>query len=596
MQTIELFDMAEIVVPIEVRIAKAHEAITKLFREQQFCIVGYSGGKDSSVVSSLVLNAAKEYVAQGGTVSILLHTSNTLVENPEIVDLFTAELAKMRAYAHRHGFTIHTHVVQPKMLSTFQLKVLSGRGLPSWPGNNHDCTSDLKISSARSFRSQLLAELGRAKRTAVTLLGTRYDESAKRALRMALRGEREDVPVPNKEGDLILSPISYWSAEDVFEYLGLAASGMIEAYSDFTDTLRIYAHSAGTSCAVVAEAIMEGSARKRGGCGNRTGCWTCQIAEDKSLEAMVEFSEDYAYAKPLVRFNKYLRATRWDWKRRHWIGRTIKAGYIAIEPDTYHPAFIRELTRYILQMDFDEECRASRMGQRRKFEILSAEMIVALDAMQSANGVARPFQIWADYAAIRSRKVRYDIPVIEPVPETPIPPAKFLYVGGEWDDSAHRGDLTGLRDAYIEGLTADSPCSPELEPMRNGKEAWKVATGQAFNVDTESVHMLVDFELPNLLESYERGLNAGGITYGYKWYHLYGCLQLSHSQRAKHDEVLRRTAYKDRRGLTVDYSIEDVYAKAVPFSDLPAEARAAWGKKATTDTAQVEFDLPLLLT
>lgn len=223
MQTIELFDMAEIVVPLDVRIAKAHSAITKLFRERQFCIVGYSGGKDSSVVASLVLNAARAYVAEGGTVSILLHTSNTLVENPEIVDLFTAELAKMRAYAHRHGFTIHTRVVEPKMLSTFQLKVLSGRGLPSWPGSNHDCSVDLKIASARSFRSQLLAELGRAKRTAVTLLGTRYDESAKRALRMALRGEREDVPVPNKEGELILSPISYWSSEDVFEYLGLAA-------------------------------------------------------------------------------------------------------------------------------------------------------------------------------------------------------------------------------------------------------------------------------------------------------------------------------------------------------------------------------------
>lgn len=598
MQTMQLFNVADMVVPLENRIAKAHAAITTLFRKQQFVVVQFSGGKDSSVVASLVLNAAADYVAQGGKVSILVTTSDTRIESPEIVELFTAELSKMSAFGRRHGFDVQTHVVRPNLLSTWQLKVLTGRGLPSFAGTNSDCSVDLKITPARAFRSRLLSALSEANRQAVTLLGTRYDESTKRALRMALRGEREDIPVLNKDGEYVLSPVAYWSTEDVFEYLGNASSGLIEAYSDFKDTLRIYAHAAGTSCAVVAEAIYEGAARKKGGCGNRTGCFLCQQAEDKSLEAMVEYSEDYAYAKPLLKLNKYIRATRYDWRRRHWIGRTIKAGYIAIEPDSYHPAFIRELTRYMLQMDYDEQRRAERRGKRPKFEILPVEMIVALDAHQSLNGVSLPFQIWADYTAIRSGRVRYDIPEIEPVRETPAPPAKFLFVGEDWDSEGPATGMTGLRDAYIEGLLGDSNCKPEFERLKDGKgkNIWKVETEQSFSVDEESANMILDFELPNLVETYERGLTPGGITYGYKWYLLYGCLQLSHSQRAKHDEVLMRTAYKDRIGLTVNYSIDDIYAKAVPFSALPLPARQAWGKKATTETAQVEMDLESLLT
>lgn len=174
MQTLQLFDMAEIAVSLDKRIAKAHAAVTELFRRQQFCILGYSGGKDSSVVASLVLNAAKEYVAQGGSVSILATTSETLTENPEIVELFNAELSKMSAYGRRHGFEVRTHVVKPNLLSTFQIKILSGRGIPSFAGTNSDCSVDLKIQPSRTFRGQLMSALGKARRTAVTLLGTRY--------------------------------------------------------------------------------------------------------------------------------------------------------------------------------------------------------------------------------------------------------------------------------------------------------------------------------------------------------------------------------------------------------------------------------------
>lgn len=74
------------------------------------------------------------------------------------------------------------------------------------------------------------------------------------------------------------------------------------------------------------------------------------MAEDKSLANMVEYDERYAYAAGLQRLNRFIRNTRFDWSRRHWIGRTIRAGYIKVQPDTYHPRMLREMFRYMLQL------------------------------------------------------------------------------------------------------------------------------------------------------------------------------------------------------------------------------------------------------
>ena len=360
----------------------------------------------------------------------------------------------------------------------------------------------------------------------------------------------------------------------VYEHLGNISNGFIESYSDFKETDRIYAHSAGTSCSIVAMDVHE--SRKSTGCGARHGCWTCQKAEDKSLAAMIEFDPRYEYARGLNKFNNLLRATRWDWSKRHFVGRTIKGGFVEIKPDTYHPAFIRDLTRYMLQLDFDEKVRARREGEPPRFQILSLEMMIAVDALQSMNGLAKPFQIWADYRDILTRKVRYDIPETVPVPRTPMPKTRYLYVGDDWDSSAASSAFTGMRSDYMEALCEDSPCLPRTKQLKNGNVVWDVQREMEFSVDPESAAMIHEFEIDHLLRQFDQG--GTGITWGYKWYLQYGCLILSSGQLAKHDEVLRRTSFKHRMGLTVDYSVADLLGRSVSFEDLPIEAKQAWRK------------------
>lgn len=591
-KTIQLFQIGESVFSIEERIDQALAAIISLFTKNIPVVIAFSGGKDSSMVAALALHAALRAKQLGATPFIVVTTGDTRVENPEIVVHYRAELAKMRKFGEERGLNIQTAIAQPNLLSTFQMKILTGRGLPSFPNVSSDCSVDLKITAQMRLRKQLFsAFINDGMHAPVTLIGTRLDESERRAMNMKARQDRPDVPIKNKDGDLVMTPLRDWTTDDVWEAMSLYGSNVYPTFSDFEETKRIYAHAAGTSCAVVADAIYEGGEKKRQGkCGARTGCWSCVATEDKSLSNMIEYDERYEYARGLNRLNRFLRNTQYDWSLRNWIGRTIKAGFVAVEPDTYSVEMTRMLTRFMLQLDYDEECRARRAGEKPKFEIIPLDMMVAIDAYQALQGIARPFACWADYVDIRSGRARYDIPEVERVPVSPMPDTRFLFVGNDWEETSGGSAWTGLRDPLLEDLTAESGCEQSLVMLKSGQIIWGAPVNPEFSVDMESVCMIEDFELDRLLVKHESAFVPGGITAAYKWYFSYGCLNLSKGMLRKHDEICRRTAFKDRLGLTLDYDLNALLAKTISFSDLPDEARAAWSKKATSATAQTELE------
>ncbi|WP_058034391.1 phosphoadenosine phosphosulfate reductase family protein [Burkholderia pseudomallei] len=593
MQTIELFSLQDVRPTLEQRVERAVTALRKLFEENRIAICQFSAGKDSGVVAALTLEAARQHAAEGGSPLVCVVTADTGVESPEMVEHAQRELAKMHAYGEENGFSVHVQTVAPSLATSWQVTILSGRALPSYAGTNSDCSVSLKIEPSRVFRNQLARE---AKRRGyaepVVCLGSRFTESAKRKAGMQARGDRADVPTRNDEGDLTLCPIAEFSTEDVWEFIGEVTSGLRATYTDFRETSRIYAHAGNSSCAIVSDLSFEeataGKRKRRGHCDARTGCWTCQQAEDRSLEEMINFDEErYAYARGLNRLNKFIRAIRYDWTRRNWVGRTIHAGYVCIEPDTFSAATVRELVRYMMTIDRDELVRARRAGMKPKFQTLPLTTMIAVDAMQSLQGLAAPFAIWADYRDIYMRGMRYDVPDLVPQPPKSMPEPMFLHVGKDWDDSADQ--WTGFRDPLFEALTEDSPCAPKILHYADGRSTWEVATGQRFEVDEESAELILEFELERLLDMHDRGFFPGGITAGYRWYLSYGVLTLSHGQQREHDDIARRTDFKDRLGLNLEYDLETLFGQAVRYGSLPASARAAWSHKATTAGAQVEL-------
>ena len=594
MQTIDLFPLHPIRPTLEQRVEQAIAAFRRLFEERRIAICQFSAGKDSGVVAALALEAARRHAVEGGEALVCVVTADTGVESPEMAEHATRELAKMHAYGKKHNFSVHVQTVTPSLATSWQVTILSGRALPSYAGTNSDCSVSLKIEPSRVFRNQLArAAKQQGYAEPVVCLGSRFAESAKRKAGMQARGDRAETPVRNDEGDLTLCVIADWETEDVWEYIGEVTSGLRSTYTDFRETSRIYAHAGNSSCAIVSDLSFEeataGKRKRRGHCDARTGCWSCQQAEDRSLEEMINFDEDrYAYARGLNRLNKFIRAIRYDWSRRNWVGRTIHEGYICVEPDTFNAATVRELVRYMMTIDRDELIRAKRTGTKPKFQTLPLTTMIAVDAMQSLQGLAAPFAIWADYRDIYINGVRYEIPELIPVAPQPMPEPMFLHVGKDWDDTADQ--WTGFRDPLFEALTEDSPCARKILHLKDGRTTWQVATGKRFDVDEESAEMILDFELERLVEMHDRGFFPGGITAGYRWYLNYGTLTLSRAQQREHDDIARRTDFKDRLGLTLDYEVADLLDRAVRYGALPAPARVAWGHKATTSGAQV--DLP----
>ncbi len=575
----DMFDIVLAPPSLGEMVCRAKEAIARIFEEDRVAAVAWSSGKDSSVVLALVLEVALEAKKAGSNPTILVTSSDTLVESPEISQHIKSEGQKLKAYALEHGLNLEFHVSKPSLMSSWQMRVLTGRGLPPYAGTSSDCSVDLKIRPQRVLRNKLFAKHRQDGRLPVTVLGTRMSESEKRAARMSLAGEDGMRICVNKDGDHVLSPLCHWDTDMVWEFVGEVVSGERETYSDFTEMMRIYADAGGTSCAVVSDAILEGmNGRRTGKCGARTGCWVCQQAHDRSLRTMVETDERYFYARGLVRFNEYLRAIRHDWKRRCWIGRTVAEGFLCVQPDTFHPMEVRRQARMLMQLDYDEYQRALRAGEDPRFSILPLEMLITLDAWWSLTGLARPHALWADWHAIEAG-TRFDVPSnLIAAPESRQPDARFLSVGKEWDSSV----WDGLRDAYAEGLLEMSNCKPEVAD----DGLWDVETEQCFDVDAEGAQLFAMFELPEVLKRSQEAIPPGGITSAFKRYMMLGTIQLSHGQRRTTDIELRRTAMKDRLGLCCDYDLNKVLGMSCSYSEMPQEARVAWRHKATATTAQ----------
>jgi len=298
-RTFDLFEMSVCRPSLDELVAQANEAIKGLIREGRPIVCGYSSGKDSSTMTNMALVCAAEMVKEGYTPKIIVMNGDTRIENPEIRELCDSEMRKMVQFGKKNGFKVMTRIASPALLSTFQVSVLSGRVIPSFAGMKADCTQSLKIQAQKRVRHELLAAHKAAGLPeAVVLIGTRFDESDLRAMNMKMRGERHDVPVRNKDGELVLSPIARFSTDDVFEYLGMVSAGIWEGFSDMKEVLRIYAHAGGTSCAVVSHDIAEAAKkRKKQSCTARTGCHLCMRVQDLSLKTLVDYDERYEYAR-----------------------------------------------------------------------------------------------------------------------------------------------------------------------------------------------------------------------------------------------------------------------------------------------------------
>ena len=278
-------------------------------------IIGFSGGKDSTLVAHSIFTALLDISPSKLTRNVHIVSNDTLVESPLVVSHLQKSLVEIESASKKLKLPIQIAVTKPNIENTFWV-LLIGKGYPSPNSQMRWCTDRLKIQPTSSYIRNKVDSFG----AAIVVLGVRSDESEIRRRSIAAHGDTKGSRLhPHKKlpGAFIYRPIVHLTTDEVWEIL---ASNAPPWGGDHNRLIKLYKDAAGGECPVVL------SQEEAPGCGtnsSRFGCWTCTVIEkDKSLQGFVD-SGKRQYA-PLIKFRDWLKEIRNDYRFRQSKRRTGK--------------------------------------------------------------------------------------------------------------------------------------------------------------------------------------------------------------------------------------------------------------------------------
>jgi len=139
-------------------------------------IIGFSGGKDSTMLLQMVWYALKSVSADKLKRKIYVVCNNTLVENPKILEYTDKILKQIEKSALNQSLPIFVHRTHPQLEDSFWVNLI-GKGYPAPNNSFRWCTERLKINPTTKFIQDKISETGEV----IILLGTRSAESTARA-------------------------------------------------------------------------------------------------------------------------------------------------------------------------------------------------------------------------------------------------------------------------------------------------------------------------------------------------------------------------------------------------------------------------------
>jgi len=267
-------------------------------------IIGFSGGKDSTVLLTVVWMALlklKETIPNYQFKrNVYVVCNDTLVENPIITSYVDDVLKTIERAAVDSGLPIFVKKTTPKLEETFWINVI-GKGYPVPNNSFRWCTDKLKIRPTSSFLHEQIDEKG----DAIVLLGTRYKESASRERSMRKHEVKNQRLSPHNvsANTMTYAPIKELFLEEVWYLInafpspwGFDNSILFKIYSD--------ASADDYECPTVV------TTKEHKSCGqSRFGCWTCTVVKkDKSMTSLINNGKTWLY--PLLNFRNDLQNER----------------------------------------------------------------------------------------------------------------------------------------------------------------------------------------------------------------------------------------------------------------------------------------------
>jgi DNA sulfur modification protein DndC len=275
-------------------------------------IVGFSGGKDSTVVAHAVFEALQAIPPSQRNRPVHIVSNDTLVESPLVMAHLDEVTRKISDAVGSLGLPITVARTKPEVSQSFWV-LLIGKGYPSPNSQMRWCTDRLKIQPTSGYIKENISSFG----AAIVVLGVRRTESIRR-MQTVDRYENDRGsnlnPHSSITGAYIFRPIVDLTTDDVWEILGSFAAPWGGTHQSL---FQLYRDAEGGECPVV---LSKDEAPGCGTANSRFGCWTCTVVEkDKSLQGFIDAGQ-HAY-KPLVRFRNWLVDIRNDPARRSAVRR-----------------------------------------------------------------------------------------------------------------------------------------------------------------------------------------------------------------------------------------------------------------------------------
>jgi DNA sulfur modification protein DndC len=261
-------------------------------------IVGFSGGKDSTLLAHLVFETVLGVPFDLRKRPVWIVCNDTLVESPVFQGFVDKLLARVDDASGQLRVPIRVAKTSPLADESFWVNLL-GRGYPAPNRSFRWCTDRMKIRPTSRFIREQVTNSGEA----VLLLGVRKSESSARAANIArheLHGNGRLSPHSEHKGVWVYSPIKNLTTDEVWITLLSSQPPWGGTYHELSS---LYKDAHGGECPFV---MSSEDAPSCGTSSARFGCWTCTVIEkDSSLQNLV--AAGHSRLSVLVEFRNRIR-------------------------------------------------------------------------------------------------------------------------------------------------------------------------------------------------------------------------------------------------------------------------------------------------
>ena len=109
-------------------------------------LVGFSGGKDSTLLTSLIFDAVLSVAAGERKKPVTVLCTDTRVEIPAMAEMVEGTLARMRKFSQQNDLNIEAHLLKPPPEQSFWVNLI-GRRYPPPNRTFRWCTQRMKSDS-----------------------------------------------------------------------------------------------------------------------------------------------------------------------------------------------------------------------------------------------------------------------------------------------------------------------------------------------------------------------------------------------------------------------------------------------------------------